>query len=195
MQMGNLLRGINKCIVVAIMAALGAVMMHAQVAPSAYRGSDTVWVGVDAAYVNASYPYQSGQHLEGLGVFADFNMNVHFTIAASAHFLNFGGFEAETESSYLVGPKFRFRRHGGFQPYAQGLLGVGSIQYPFTIGHAHYFDVAPAAGTTYRLSSRCQLRAEYEYQVWVNSPGYANEPNHQLRPNGFHAGVAFRPFR
>jgi hypothetical protein len=56
-------------------------------------------------------------------------------------------------------------------------------------------DIAPGAGMNYRLNSRWQLRAEYEYQFWLNSPGYSNEPDHQLRPNGVHIGIAFRPFR
>lgn len=176
-------------------AALGAMAARAQVEPSAYRGSDTLWVGADAAYINASFPYQSGQHLAGAGVFADFNFNVRLAVEGSAHFLNFGGFEAETESSYLAGPRYRFGRHGKFQPYAQGLFGVGNIHYPFLIGDAHYFDIAPGGGVNYRLSSRWQVRAEYEYQIWLNSPGYAIEPHHQLRPNGVHVGIAFRPFR
>jgi hypothetical protein len=176
-------------------ATLLGTVAHAQVDPSAYRGSDTLWFGADAAYINASFPYQSGDHLAGFGVFADFNMNVHLAIETSARFLNFGGFESVTESSYLAGPRYRFGRHGKLQPYAQGLLGVGNIHYPFSIGDAHYFDIAPAGGMNYRLNGRWQVRAEYEYQIWLNSPGYANEPQHQLHPNGVHLGIAFRPSR
>lgn len=39
------------------------------------------------------------------------------------------------------------------------------------------------------------LRIEYEYQMWPDSPGYANEPDHQLNPNGFHIGLACRVLR
>lgn len=174
--------------------ALGGTAAHGQVEPSAYRGSDTLWVGADAAYVNASFPYQSGQHLAGAGAFADFNINVRLAVEVSASFFHFGGLESETESSYLAGPRYRFGRHGRFQPYAQGLFGVGKIHYPFSIGDAHYFAVAPGGGANYRLNSRWQVRAEYEYQFWMNSPGYSNEPEHQLRPNGVHVGIAFQPF-
>lgn len=178
----------------ALLFALASCLAHSQAVPSAYRGSDTLWIGVDGAYVNASFPYQSGQHISGLGVFADFNLKTHISIAGSAHFLRYGGFESETESSYLVGPRYRFNRYGRFQPYAQGLIGVGRIHYPFEIGDASYFDIAPAGGVRYRLDSRWAIGAEYEYQIWLNSPGYANEPSHQLRPNGIHVGIAFRPF-
>ena len=196
MQQTKKLTGIRLVLViVALLTTLGSMDAHSQAAPSAYRGSDSLWIGGDAAYVNASFPYQSGQHIEGLGVFADFNLNVHFTIAGSAHFLKFGGFEGETESSYLIGPRYRFNRYGRIQPYAQGLFGVGGIHYPFAIGDAHYLDIAPGAGVRYRVSGRWEVRAEYEYQAWVNSPGYANQPNHSLQPNGLHVGMAFRPFR
>jgi hypothetical protein len=45
---------------------------------------------------------------------------------------------------------------------------------------------------TYRLSRRWAVRGEYEYQFWPGSPGFANEPAHELTPSGFHAGIAFR---
>lgn len=195
MQIVKCAREMRVLAVVLIGAALGSMSARAQVEPSAYRGSDTLWVGADFAYVNASFPYQSGQRLAGVGAYADFNFNTRLAVEASAHFVDFGGFESETESSYLVGPRYRFGRHGRFQPYAQGLFGVGNIHYPFSIGNAHYFDIAPGAGANYRLNSRWQVRAEYEYQIWMNSPGYANEPDHQLQPNGLHIGIAFRPFR
>jgi len=35
---------------------------------------------------------------------------------------------------------------------------------------------------------------EYEYQLWPGSPGYASEPKHELTPNGFQVGVAYRVF-
>ena len=97
-----------------------------------------------------------------------------------------------TESSYLIGPRYRFRYLGRFQPHAQGLIGAGNIHYPFNIGNANYFDIAPGGGVNYRLSGHWLLRAEYEYQFWLNSPGYSNQPDHQLRPNGINAGVAYR---
>ena len=81
---------------------------------------------------------------------------------------------------------------GGFRPYGKFLIGRSNIQYPFAIGNANYFALAPGAGTEYRLSHRWIIRAEYEYQLWLNSPGYFNEPNHQLNPNGLQVGVSFK---
>ena len=58
-----------------------------------------------------------------------------------------------------------------------------------------YLSVAPGAGVNYRLSRRFMVRGEYEYQFWLNSPNFANEPARQLKPSGFHLGVSFRVFR
>lgn len=167
---------------------------RAQVAPSAYRTVQSVWVGAEYSNVNASFPYQSNSRLAGIGVFADLNWNAHIGIEGDARFMRFGGFYGETESSYLAGPRYLFPRWRRLQPYAKALIGDAKIHYPFAIGDASYFAVAPGAGVNFRLSHRWLIRGEYEYQYWLNSPGYRNEPDHPLTPNGFHLGIAYRPF-
>lgn len=72
---------------------------------------------------------------------------------------------------------------------------MGRIHYPYAIGDASYFALAPGAGTEYRVSRRWMLHADYEYQIWRNSPGYATEADHALTPNGVHIGVAYRILR
>ena len=74
-------------------------------------------------------------------------------------------------------------------------MGNARIAYPYAIGDASYFALAPGAGANYRMSRKWLLRIDYEYQIWLNSPGYANEPNRGLTPNGFGVGVAYRVFR
>jgi opacity protein-like surface antigen len=176
-------------------AALLSVRINAQAVPAAYRTPHLLWAGAEYSNVQASFPYQSSQRLTGVGVFADFKLSGRVGLEGDARFLHFGGFEGSTESSYLVGPKAYFFAKGRFQPYGKLLVGVGNIHYPFEIGDASYFALAPGAGSGYRLGSRWLLRAEYEYQMWLDSPGYANEPKHELTPNGFHVGVAFRVSR
>lgn len=177
-----------------LVAGLRAAPAWAQAAPAAFGGSASLWVGAEYSYVNPSFPYQSNQRLQGAGAFVDYNFHGHFGMEGNAQFLRFGGFHEETESSYLVGPKFRFRYFGKLQPFAQGLVGISSIHYPFSIGDASYFDIAPGGGVNYRLGNRWLVRARYEYQLWLNSPGYSNEPDHPIRPNGLHLGLAYRLF-
>jgi opacity protein-like surface antigen len=177
-----------------ICAALLHVPAQAQAVASAFRSPQSLWVGAEFSNVHASFPYQSSQRLSGIGAFAEYKINRRVAVEGDARFLQFGGFENSTESSYLAGPKGYFFAWRKFQPYGKLLAGAGKIHYPFAIGDASYFALAPGGGADYRLSRRWMLRAEYEYQMWLNSPGYANEPNHELTPNGFHAGVAFRIF-
>jgi opacity protein-like surface antigen len=180
---------------IGLSAVLLHVPAHAQVAPSAFRATQSLWVGAEYSNIRASFPYQSGQRLSGVGVFADFKWNGRIGLSGDARFLHFGGFENSTESSYLAGPKVYFLSRGRFQPYGKFLLGEGRIHYPFQIGDASYLALAPGIGSGYRVSHHWLLRAEYEYQIWYGSPDYANEPKHQLTPDGFHLGIAYRVFR
>ena len=170
-------------------------LAQAQAAPSAYGPGHSLWVGGEYSNINASFPNQSPQRLWGISVFADYNVNGPLGVEGEARFLRFNSFYGETEDNYLAGPRYVVRKFGRWQPYAKFLVGVGKIQYPFTIGTGSYLALAPGGGLDYRISHRWALRGEYEYQIWTGSPGFSNEPNHQLTPNGFHLGIAFRPFR
>lgn len=172
--------------------AAGAV---AQVVPAGYQDQPRLSFGVEYSNFSASFPYQSGQRIGGLGGFADLTLKSRLGVEGEVRFLHFGGFEGSTESNYLAGPRYLFRSFGNFRPYIKGLVGSASIHYPFQIGDASYLAVAPAGGVSYRLSGSFALRAEYEYQFWLNSPGYANEPHHELMPNGVQIGIAYSIFR
>jgi hypothetical protein len=165
-----------------------------QAVPSGYQDKASLWIGADYANFSASFPDQSGNRLSGVGAFADFNWSTHLSLEGEAQFLRWGGFEGDSESSYLAGPRFRFNRVGPLRPYVKTLVGIGHIHFPFEIGDASYFVAAPGGGAAYPLGRRWLVRGEYEYQLWINSPGFANEPDHPIHPSGFKAGIAFRPF-
>ncbi len=178
------------------MAALGLVLLvglaQAQVVPSATGPAHPLWVGGEYSNVHSSFPYASDQRLWGFGVFADYGLTGHIGLEADARFLRFNSFYGETEDNYLAGPRYLIGTFGRFQPYAQFLLGLAKIQYPFNIGNGSYLALAPGAGASYRIGRRWSVRAEYEYQLWPCSPDIANEPAHEITPNGFHAGIAYR---
>jgi opacity protein-like surface antigen len=165
---------------------------QAQVVPSGFESRHALWVGGECSTVSASFPYQSGQHIYGCGAFADLHWTPHLDVEGDARWLPFGGFAGSTESNYLVGPRYIFSRFGKFQPYGKFLLGEGTIHYPYQIGNNTYFALAPGGGLNYRVARRLTVRAEYEYQIWLNSPGFANEPDHRLKPNGFNLGVSYQ---
>lgn len=178
-----------------LFGAILYVPAQAQVVPSAFGPEKSLWAGAEYSNISASFPYQSGQRIEGEGVFVDLHLKYPFGLEGEARFLNFGGFEGSTESSFLAGPKVFFLSKERVHPYGKLLVGVGRIHYPFAIGEASYFALTPGTGIEYNVNRRWTLRAGYEYQMWLNSPGYANEPNHELTPNGFDVGIACRIFR
>ncbi|MGD0729939.1 MAG: outer membrane beta-barrel protein [Terracidiphilus sp.] len=165
---------------------------QAQVVPSAIGPGRSLWLGAEYSNINASFPYQSNQRLWGIGGFADYHFTGHIAVEGEARFLRFNSFYGETEDNYLAGPRYMIRTFHKLQPYAQCLVGEGKIQYPFQIGTGSYLTLAPGGGANYRLSRKWIVRGEYEYQMWLNSPGVANEPSHELTPSGFHVGIAYR---
>jgi opacity protein-like surface antigen len=179
------------------MAALAAALVaaRAQVVPSATGPGHSLWVGGAYSNINASFPYAGNQRLWGITGFADYNVKGHIGVEAETNFLRFNSFYGETEDNYLAGGRYLVERFGKFQPYGKFLVGLGKIQYPFSIGSGTYLALAPGGGLNYRLSRRFSLRAEYEYQMWPGSPNFTNEPAHELTPNGFHAGIAYRLLR
>lgn len=179
---------------VVLAAGLFACAAQAQVVPSATGPGRSLWLGAEYSNINASFPYQSNQRLWGIGGFADYHLAGHIAVEGEARFLRFQGFYGETEDNYLGGPRYLIRRFGKLQPYAQCLVGIGKIQYPFQIGTGSYLALAPGGGANYRIGRKWVVRGDYEYQMWLNSPKFANEPANELRPNGFHVGIAYKLF-
>jgi len=183
------------CLLTALSASLLAIATQAQVAPSAIRPNHGLWLGAEYANIHAGFPYESNQRLWGIGAFADYHVTSHIGVEADMRFLRFNSFYGETEDNYLAGPRYLVGIFGKLQPYAQCLVGIGKIQYPFQIGTGRYFAVAPGAGANYRIARRWSLTGGYEYQFWPGSSGVPGEPAHPIAPSGFHAGFAFRLLR
>jgi hypothetical protein len=179
----------------ALAASLSGMAAFAQVVPSATGPGRALWVGAEYSNFDVSFPYQSNQRMMGYGVFVDYYITSHLSVEADARFLTFLSFHGESESNYLAGPKYRSRSFGKIQLYGQGLVGLGKIQFPFSIGDGSYFAVVPGGGINYRLARRWQLRAGYDYELWFNSPNITNVPAHEITPSGFHVGLAFAPLR
>jgi opacity protein-like surface antigen len=195
MLFSKLLPGMHSiCWMVALAAGLLAGSARAQVVPSASGSSHALWVGGDYSNIHASFPYESNQRLWGIGGFADYHMTPHIGVVAEARFLRFNGFQGETEDNYLGGVRYLTHRFGKLQPYAQGLAGIGKIQYPYQIGSGSYLAFAPGGGASYRIARKWNVHGEYEYQLWLDSPNISGEPSHTLTPNGFHVGIAYRLF-
>ena len=173
-------------------AGLSTGLCRAQAVYSGSQANHSVWVGAEGSYFTPSFPYQSGQRTYGYGVFANLRWTYHVDVEGSARWLVSNGYAGAAERTLLIGPRYIVHRFGRFEPYGKFLVGDGTIQYPFGIGTDSYFTLAPGGGVNVRLSRRFTVRAEYEYQIWLNSPGFAGQPNHPLHPNGVNIGAAYR---
>jgi opacity protein-like surface antigen len=182
-------------LMLALAAGLFTNSAHAQVVESADGPGRALWVGGEYSNIHAGFPYQSSQRLWGIGAFVDYHLNSYLDVEAESRFLRFNSLYGESEDNYLAGPRYLVERFGRFQPFAQCLIGIGKMQYPFNIGSGQYLAVAPGGGMNYRISRRWTLRGEYEYQLWPGSPNFTNEPAHEITTNGIHVGLAFRIFR
>ena len=176
--------------------ALAAVQAaaHGQAAPSARGGGASLWAGAEYSNVRAGFPNGSSVRLGGIGAFVNYNLRHSAGVEARARFLNLNSWNGETQQDYLAGPRYTFLHSERWRPFAAFEVGVVKIQYPFSMGTGTSFAMAPSGGLEYRLGRKWSVRGVYEYQILSNSPDFTNEPKFGIKPNGFHAGIAYRIF-
>jgi Outer membrane protein beta-barrel domain len=178
---------------------------------SAVGGDGTLWAGGSFSYFNPDFDCSSSNlvfnckhELMGPTAFFDLNLMPKIGAEGEARWLNWGGRAGEVESTYLIGPRYRFYRHNRFSFWARGVAGGGWIttpNYPQAGSlKGSYFVFAPGATVAYRLAYHLDVRADYEYQFW---PSFAGPPtysstgaiiyhNNGLTPNGVSVGVSYR---
>lgn len=183
-----------------VLSLLPTVLL-AQTPRSATGGQATLWAGGELSIYNPDWgcnsnlPFNCSVLLLGPTAYFDFNWNQKLSAEGDAHWLVLHGIGGETESSYLIGPRYRLLNRDRFALF--GRLGIGGewIKTPFypQAGSlkGSFFAIAPGADLDYRLSDRMSVRADYEYQFL---PSFSGGPghNHGLSPNGFSFGMAWR---
>jgi opacity protein-like surface antigen len=162
----------------------------AQSQESAIGGEQGLRVGGEYSLFEPDFG--PNQHMQGVGAFVDMQWDTRWAFEGETRFLHFGGFSGETESSYLVGPRYVLIPHDRYRPWAQFLVGAGDIHFPYQIGHGGFFAMAPAGGLDIRLNYHLTVRAGYEYQIWANAPGVPGEPSNGMHPNGVSIGASWR---
>lgn len=166
----------------------------AQVEASATRGSAPFVVGGTFSYFDTGY---ASNRMMGVGAFIDWSPMLagNLGVEGEGRWLTFNGANDLNEYSYLVGPRYRFYVSHRFQPYAKMLVGAGEIDFPYHLAHGGYFALAPGGGLDFESRGRWRLRADYEYQVWLNSPGIPGVQSSAIKPNGVSVGISYRLFR
>jgi Outer membrane protein beta-barrel domain len=196
-QSGKILLRLSVYLGLLTMVALYTGSIRAQAIYAGYMKHNGLWAGGEFSGFAPSFPYQYGQHVYGVGLTADYRWGFHWDFDGTARWLSLNSYAQTSERTLLIGPRYYIVRYHGIEPYGKFLVGDGTIHYPYSIGTDSYFTLAPAGGVNLRILERLHVHAEYEYQIWHNAPGFTNEPNHPLRPNGINIGVTYRvmPFK
>ena len=196
-QPGKMLVRLSLCLALPIAAVLCTGSLHAQTVYAGHQSHEALWAGGECSSFSPAFPYQYKERIAGCGLTADFRPIFHWDVDGSARWLSLNGYAGTSERTLLIGPRYYIVRYRGMEPYAKLLVGDGTMHYPYSIGTASYFTLAPGGGVNLRFTERLHVHVDYEYQIWHNAPGFAGEPNHPLRPNGINIGVAWRvwPFK
>lgn len=177
-------------------ALLVAPLAFAQVAPSTTGGTGHVTIGVEAsAFRPDSLPGYTGGHVVGPGLYFDVNLMPRWGAEGEARWMHWHGSGGQTQSDYLIGPRYRIIRWHSLSLWGKFLMGAGLESFPENIGTGSYFAMAPGGDLNYQLNSRFVLRAGYEYQFWPSAPNVPYFPNNEMHPSGFSIGIGYRIIR
>ncbi len=173
--------------------SLSSTIVFAQAAPSARGDSAPLVVGGYFSYFDAGY---AGNRVMGPGAFIDWSPlnSGNLGVEGEGRWLKFGAHHDFSEYNYLVGPRYRLRATSRIQPYVKFLMGAGEINFPFQLAHGSYFALVPGGGVDYELHPRWRVRADYEYQFWLDSPGIPGIQSSAVKPNGVSVGMSYRIF-
>ena len=156
---------------------------NGQAAPTASRGAD-LQVGAGYTYAHSDYV---PNNIGGFAFYADYDLVGLFGIEANFHRIRDPNPDPLvpsnhfSETTYEIGGRYvRHYYHGRLAPYGKALYGRGvanfrAHQMNTPEGFVTYIDnigynlVSFGGGLDYRLSSRINLRADFEYQHWFAS--------------------------
>jgi opacity protein-like surface antigen len=88
---------------------------------------------------------------------------------------------------------YSWRHYQNLRPYGKFLGGFGNADTLTTSGVRHHDSralLATGGGLEYRAYRSFWVRADYEYQFWLNYYFYTKPPG-QLNPQGFTVGVSY----
>jgi opacity protein-like surface antigen len=199
-----------KILGILVMLLLPAAVL-AQSSPAAVGGEASLWAGAEATSFNPDFgcasnsPFRCfGNWVAGPTAFFDFNLGAKWGVEGEARWLDWHSRGGQSQSSYLLGGRYRLVRFHRLTGWAKLLMGGGWIQTPFypqagTL-KGSFFAYAPGGTVEYPIWHRLAVRGDYEYQIWpsfygppsTSSTGTVVQHNDGLTPNGFSVGVTYR---
>ena len=168
-------------IVFILLLAFAQNLMHAQARPTASRAAALRLGGGAVSADSGIYP----DRFKGIFVFADIEMTKHFGGEFEMRQVDTSSDNQVYERTYEVGARYH-RIYGRLEPFGKIMVGRGVYNFPHDVANVAYNLYAAGAGGDVRLTGHVYVRAEYEYQKWVNfHPG-------PLTPSVVEIGAAYR---
>jgi opacity protein-like surface antigen len=152
---------------------------------------------VGGGFADDNIDYGEGRRMTGISAWVDWDLS-HYKfvpkglgLEAEGKTIRFGvpaEFSRMREETALGGVIYSWRHYPNFRPFAKGLMGIGSIDFPSygVYSHDTRTVMAGGGGIDYRVHGNIWLRAQYEYQRWPNFQG-----REALTPNGVTIGASY----
>lgn len=170
----------------------------AQVVSSTRGGGGSIVVGAEAsAFKPDSIPPYLGGHVVGPGFFFDVNLQPKWGAEGEARWMRWHGTGGQTQSDYLIGPRYRIYRWHRVSLWGKFVAGAGVEKFPSfgsgSVGNGSYFAYAPGGTLDYQVTRHIDVRGDYEYQFWPSAPNLGPSfPNSGMNPSGFTIGIGYR---
>lgn len=160
-------------VLVALLGVIGAAptAAYSQAEPTAIRSGD-LQVGGTFSQGNSDY---NANAFRGFGFYTTFDFRYHLGVEGAFHQVNDSNSSSGVyERTYELGPRyvFHYRR---LRPWVRAMYGRGVFNFP-PIGNSStgqlranlaFNLVSAGVGADYRLKRSITLRADYEYQDWL----------------------------
>jgi len=168
-------------IIVGLLAATAAPLLHAQEIPTETRAGE-LQVGMGYSYSSPDY---TEDHFTGPSIYATFDFRDHIGIEGTFHYVS-GGNQQIYEKTYEIGPRYVWHV-SRLNPYAKLLVGRGVFNYPNNTANLAYNMYSVGGGVDVRVKPYLNVRViDVEMQKWGSFP-----PN-GLTPIVATFGVAYR---
>jgi opacity protein-like surface antigen len=178
-------------LVLAVLITFSTLPVFAQVAPAVKIGG--LPLGVGAGVSDYSLDYGPGRRMIGISAWADYNLFHGLGIEAEGTSIFADKPDVLTrmrQDTIKGGAIYKARPFFGIRPYAKGLVGLGSLDFPSRnpfYTHDTFTMYAVGGGAEYRVWKTLFARVDYEYQFW---PKVFGSP-HTLDPNGYTFGATY----
>jgi Outer membrane protein beta-barrel domain len=172
-------------------ATLGALLAWTAAPPSraqhtAYTTASRIGdlqIGGGAVYATSNYNF-TPIHLVGEGLYTTFDIRNHWGAEFDFHNIKATEDSSIYQRTYEIGPRIFFAR-GPLIPYGKVLFGRGVYNFSNNIANVAFNIYTYGGGADFQVTRSLNVRADYEYQNWLNFP-LTN-----LHPSVITIGVAY----